>query len=163
MENLRVSADSLIAEATEAVKAELLSQLAPITEKIASAVAELEKALCGAEKGKRTGRPKKAVVSKTAPKRSKKRTPRGALLSAVKDTLAGSETPLSLADIRNAILKTSTFKGHDPKTLYTQIAQAVKKIQGVKKSAAKKYTLKAAVAKAPAKKRGRKKAGKKKP
>jgi hypothetical protein len=155
-----MSADSLIAEATDAVKAQLLSQLAPITQKISEAVAELEKALGGAKAGKRKGRPPKAAAGKAAPKRRvKKRTPRGALKSAVKDALTQSKAPLSLANMRDIILQTPQFARHDPKTLYTQIAQAVKMIPGVSKNAAKKYTLKAApAAKSPAKKRGRKKA-----
>ena len=159
MADLTKSADALISEVTATVKRELLSELLPITQRIAAASAELEKALSGKRGGARRGRKpgpkpgskrkKKGAAKAAAPAKAKrgrprkaKRNPRGALQECIRKALGGAKGGLTFAGIRDEVLKAPMFMGRNGKTLYTQIVQAVGKMTEVKKGANKKYLLK---------------------
>jgi hypothetical protein len=47
--------------------------------------------------------------------------------------LAAQNEPLTMAQIRNDLLKTATFSKHDPNGLYTMASTKIKKMTGVKK------------------------------
>jgi len=165
MPNLTQSADGLIAEISRSVKSDLYAALSPITKRITDAVADLEKALSGsaakpakkaARRGRRLGRPPKAAAqakpaAKKAAKAAKpakgakraagKRGPRGALQAELRTIVSKANSPMTLTQMRDEMMKNSDFKKRDPKSLYTQIAQAVKKVPEIQKSG-KGYTVK---------------------
>jgi hypothetical protein len=97
-------------------------------------------------------------------KRGAKRTPRGALQSAIKDVIAANGKPMKFSQIRDGVLKQPLFKGRDPKTLYTMIVLAVKKMPEVSKTPAGTYALSGKTAKTtkPAKKAARRGGARKK-
>jgi hypothetical protein len=158
------SAGALIGELEGAVRRELLDGLRPALDSLTRAVGDLESALGDAKP--RRGRPPKAAGSragaarrgrppgrrrpgrpakkKTAARKRRAasgRTPRGALAEAVRQTLA-SGGPLKLSEIRDRLLKTSEFRGRNPKTLYIMIVVAVKKLADVQKTADGRYKIK---------------------
>lgn len=164
MANVNKSFDALVAEVSAAVRKEVTENLKSVIGKISAAVAELESHIHapsgrGGAGKKRRGRPV-GSGKKAAPKARRsggKRSPRGALQAAVRSVLQEAKKPVKLSHIRDGVLKHATFKGRDPKTLYTMIVFAVKKMPEVTKNAAGLYGLGGRGASAPAK--GRKKAG----
>ncbi len=149
MSDLIKSLDSLVADMGHVARKEISDTLRPVLRKLSDALDELEALLGDSEKapaktGKRRGRPpgsgKKAAAPKTT-KRGAKRTPRGALQSAIKDVLAKNGKPMKFSQIREGVLKNPQFKGRDPKTLYTMIVLAVKKMPEVNKTPAGTYAL----------------------
>ena len=72
---------------------------------------------------------KKAVVKKAAAKKSGSRTPKGALENGIKDVLKGAKGAVGVSGIRDGLMKTDTFKKHNPKTLYSQISQKIGKLK----------------------------------
>lgn len=162
MSDLSKSLDSLVADMGDAARKEVSSSLRPVLKKLSDALDELETKLEAVEKGttrgrKKRGRPAKAGRKKAAKRgarRGAKRAPRGALQSAIKDALGKSGKPLKLSQIRDSVIKKPTFKSRDPKTLYTMIVLAVKKMPEVSKTASGAYSLSG---KAPKKTTARKK------
>lgn len=149
MSDLAKSLDSLVADMGDAARKEISGSLRPVLKKLSDALQELEAKLDAAEKGaasgrKRRGRPPGSGRKKAATrgaKRGSKRTPRGALQNAIKDVLGKGSKPLKLSQIRDGVLKQPMFRGRDPKTLYTMIVLAVKKMPDVSKTAAGTYAL----------------------
>lgn len=149
MSDLSKSLDSLVADMGDAARKEVSSSLRPALKKLSDALEELEAKLDAAEKGATGGRKKRGrpagsgskKAAKRGAKRGSKRTPRGALQSAIKDVLDKSGKSLKLSQIRDGVLKQPMFKGRDPKTLYTMIVLAVKKMPEVSKTAAGTYAL----------------------
>lgn len=145
MADLSKSLDSLVANMGEMVRREISSGLRPVLRKLSEAVAELESKLDAAEAAsgkKRRGRPAGSGAKKTARAGARKggtRSPRGALQQVVRDVLGASGKPMKLSEIRDGVLKDPVFKGRDPKTLYTMIVFAVKKMPEVKKTAGGLY------------------------
>jgi len=148
-------AKSLIADVTAKVKKQLLDSLIPITRKIAEAASELEATLTKPARragrrgrGRRRGRAPKGrrAVARTGaakPKRARTRNPRGTLQAGIRRVLHSEGGPLSLAGIRNEVMKNARFRGRNAKTLYTQIVQAVKKLADIQKTSQGLYALKA--------------------
>lgn len=161
MANLTKSADVLIAEISTSVKSDLYQAIEPIAKRIMDAVSDLQKALGSgksvsvqakpASAGKRRGRPPKgaakarpaAAVAAVAvgKKGPRKRGPRGALQAEVRSILRKSGA-MKISQLRDEILKSSTFKGRDPKSLYTQIVQAINKSDDISKTAQGTYRIK---------------------
>jgi hypothetical protein len=148
MSDLTKSLDSLVADMGDAARKEISGSLRPVLKKLSDALEELEAKLDAAEKGATRGRKKRGrpagsgrkKAAKRGAKRGSKRTPRGALQSAIKDALGGGKS-LKLSQIRDSVLKQPLFKGRDPKTLYTMIVLAVKKMPEVSKTSAGTYKL----------------------
>lgn len=88
--------------------------------------------------GRRRGRPPKAGGTAGA-KKGGKRAPRGALEAEIKRALRGRKET-RLVDIRDSVMTSSHFSGHDPKTLYTMIVTKINLMSEVKKSG-KGYSL----------------------
>jgi hypothetical protein len=144
------SLDALIAEVSHAVREDLSSGLRAAVKKLSAAVTELEEKLEGAAGSrKRAGRPAKRGRKaagrgrkKATPRaRGAKRAPRGALQSAIKEAVGKAGKPQKLTQIRDAVLKHATFKGRDPKTLYTMIVLAIKKMPEVARTSTGHYAL----------------------
>ena len=84
----------------------------------------------------RMGRPKvtpaapasaaKPVAAK--PSKPLTRAPRGALPAAVKEVLVSNGGPMTLVQIRDAVMKTEHFRKANPKGLYSQVTEGVKKV-----------------------------------
>ena len=159
MRNPATSAATLLADVTEKVKNDLLASLAPITQKIVAAANELESALSGpaarvARRGpggrkgpaRRTRAARKTGAAPAKAKAALGRNPRGTLQKAIRSVMQGAGAALSLAGIRNEVLKSSMFRGRNPKTLYTQIVQGVKRIPEIQKTDKGLYAIKAAAA-----------------
>lgn len=168
MADLTKSIDSLVSDMSEAARKEVADGLRPALRKLGEALAELEAGLDAVSKPsgrKRRGRPPGSgrKTAKPGAKAGRKRTPRGALQEVIRDVLGKSGKALKLSQIRDGVLKSSTFKGRDPKTLYKMIVFAVKKMPDVSRTSAGLYGLKAG--KRPSKKMksagGRKKSARK--
>lgn len=142
--------DTLVADVTSAVRQELLEELRPILRKLNEATSELETALGGegarAPRKKSPGRPPKRGPGRPAKKagarRGAQRTPRGALQDAVAKALRSSGKPMKLSEIRDEVMNQPMFRDRDPKTLYTMIVFAVKKMDNVRKTASGEYSIK---------------------
>lgn len=158
MSDLVKSLGTLVSDMGQAARKEISESLRPALKKLGEALEELEAKLeaavkSGAAGRKRRGRPvgsgKKKAAKKTARKgarRGAKRSPRGALQAAVREVLEKGRKPLKLSQIRDGVLKTATFKDREPKTLYTMIVFAVKKMPEVRKTAGGLYALEAKAA-----------------
>lgn len=160
MKKISKSADSLIAEVRMAVREDILTSVVPIVERMAAATLELQNALSrdGAAPRRRGRPPKNAAAAGAGTPRPQKRSPRGALRTEVEAALTKAGTPLKLSEIRERVLKTRTFKGRDPKTLYTMIVFAVNKMPEIRKNADGRYGLHGADAGKAARKQSRRKA-----
>lgn len=150
MAGTKKSVDAFVAEVTAAARAEALAGLREPVKNLSKAVAALEAAIEGAAGRKRRGRPPGSKAAKKAGKKAGrkpskgkggKRTPRGALQAAIKNVLAKSGEPMKLARIKDGVLNTATFRGRNPKTLYTMIVIAAQKMPEVKKTADGLYKL----------------------
>ena len=129
-------------EIKKEARAELLKELQPKIERLKTLGDEVLSSLSAFKSGRKTavrrGRkpgPKpgrKPAVKKRAA--GAKRAPAGALNPAIGDVLAKQQQPVGLVQIRNEVLKSSLFKKHDPKNLYNQIIQTIKKVKGVSKT-----------------------------
>ena len=152
MADLSKSADALIDEVTDAVRKEMLDAMQPILRRMAIAATELEGVL-GGKRGKRRGRPpgRRGLAA------GRKRSPRGALKAAVGKAMTQSAEPMKLSQIRDRVMKTALFRNRNPKTLYTMIVFAVKKMPNVKKTAKGLYAISATEPKKRTKRRARKK------
>lgn len=144
------SIDAFVAEVAAGARAEALAGLREPVKNLSKAVAALEAAIEGASGRKRRGRPPGSkAAKKTAKKAGRKpsagkggkRTPRGALQAAIKSVMAKSGEPMKLARIKDGVLKTATFRGRNPKTLYTMIVIAAQKMPEVRKTADGRYAL----------------------
>ncbi len=159
MPNLSKSADEFLAEISANVKQELLSSIAPIAQRIAEAVTELQNALQGgaaAAPGRRMGRPPKAAAGKkpgrrgrpakgtSAPAKTVKssgRSARGTMKNEIMRVLQGAGSALTLTELRDQLMKNAEFKGRNPNTVYTQVVQTLKRLD-VERTPDKKYRLK---------------------
>ena len=155
MAKLTKSADALISDVTDAVKSEMLETLQPILDRLSDAASELSSALKGGRP--RRGRPpkkrrgRKASASRAAGRRGgakkgagrpRRRTPRGALQKSIGRVLKRASGAIKLSAIREQVLKTATFKGRNPKTLYTMIIVAIRKMPNVQRTPKGLYELK---------------------
>lgn len=142
------SASALVDELTAQVRAEVLGSFRPALERLASAVAELEIAMLG---GKKRGRPAKSAGAAPAAKPAKRgkgrkrgrMVKRGAIKEYVRQALASEGKPVTMAQLRDAMLKIGEYKSRDPKSLYTQLTRTCKEMSDVAKSANGTYSLKA--------------------
>lgn len=145
------SADGLLAEIREMVRAEMQDALRPSIQKMVDAASELQSAFrsgtagAGARPGRRRGRPPGKAAAKPAKTRGRrkggKRAPRGALKNAVQETLANSPTPLKISEIRDCILSDSTFAKRNPKTIYAQVVHSLNRIPEAKRTSDGRYTI----------------------
>ena len=156
MADLSKSADALIEEVTEAVRREMLDAMQPILRRMAIAATELEGVL-GGKRGKRRGRPPGRPPGGGPLGAGRKRSPRGALKAAVGKAMTQSADPMKLSQIRDQVMKTALFRNRNPKTLYTMIVFAVKKMPNVKKTAKGLYAISATKPKKRTKRRAREK------
>lgn len=152
MSDLVKSLGTLVSDMGHAARKEITDSLRPALKKLSEALNEIESRLQAAERAssgkKKRGRPvgsgrkagEKAGTKKGA-KRGSKRAPRGALESAVREVLGRSGKPMKLSQIRDGVIKNPVFRGRDPKTLYTMIVFATKKMPEVKKTAGGLYAI----------------------
>jgi hypothetical protein len=143
------SLDDLIREVSRTAREEISAGLRSAVHKLGVAVAELEEKLEGVSTSKRrAGRPAGKKKSTAAGKRKAaggargaKRAPRGALQSAIKEAIDKAGKPQKLSQIRDSVLKHATFRGRDPKTIYTMIVLAIRKMPEVARTATGHYAL----------------------
>lgn len=144
MANPRKSADALIGDITDQVRAEMIAAIRPLLRDLTAATAKLESALSGKAKRGRpagNGRRKKKAPAARRKRRVAKRAPRGSLEVEIKKALQSG--PARISQIRVKVQKSPLFKGHNPKNLYSMITQRLGKMPGVKK-AGKGYGMKGA-------------------
>lgn len=132
--------DELLEAVTRRARDELRESLAPIVARLAASVAELEAALGGggAPPRRRRGRPKGGSAATTrAPgksARAPRKRPPGELVRVLRELLAAAPGPTTLAELRDAILARPEYAGRDPKSVYTQTINALKKLPEAKKT-----------------------------
>ena len=133
-------------EIKKEARGELLKELQPKIERLKALGDEVLSSLSAFKSGRKTAvrrgrkpgpKPGRKPGRKPAAKKQvarAKRAPAGALNKAINDVLAKQQQPVGLVQIRNEVLKNSLFKKHDPKNLYNQIIQTIKKVKGVSKT-----------------------------
>ncbi len=157
-----LSTNDLLARIAADVRSEIAGSLSSAVQKAVDALAAVQAALEGGKKGgkrrgrppgsgrkpgrppqtakgKRPGRPSSSAPQKAGNGNKRKR---GALKEILTQIVSSAPSPMTLARIRDAVMKRPGYKGRNPKTLYTQIVVAINKIDSIVKSPEGTYTSK---------------------
>jgi len=141
MADLPKSGVEFLNQVSAQVKKDILASIAPAMKRIQDAVKDLEAALSGSvakaapgRRGRKPGVKLGRPPVKAAPAGQRQRSPRGMLVKLIAVALKGAEKPMTLANLRDALLRSPHFHGRNPKNVYTQIVMGIKKVQGAVKT-----------------------------